>query len=122
LSFAVFHGGKLLFAMQVAVLVPPLRLLRLGGESRDDALGLFLQLLVHLVFSRNAFLSETLAGKAVMARTLPLRIVHTTDNKRPPHEVAHEQGVDAGGIDRGSSSTFIVAYRCIRGKIWHFPW
>src|ERR1017187_1232650 len=70
--------------MYVAVLIPPLRLFRLGGESRHDALGLFLQLLLHLGLSRKAFLSETLAGKAVMARTLPLRIVHAADNKRPP--------------------------------------
>src|ERR1700738_671505 len=70
--------------MYVAVLIPPLRLFRLGGKSRYGAFGLFLQLLLHLGFSKNAFLSETLAGKAVMARTLPLRIVHTTDNKRPP--------------------------------------
>src|ERR1035437_5518680 len=70
--------------MYVAVLIPPLRLFRFGGESRDDALGLFLPLLLHFGLSRNAFLSETLAGKAVMARTLPLRIVHATDNKRPP--------------------------------------
>src|SRR5450756_454908 len=68
--------------MYVAVLIPPLRLFRLGGESRHDALRLFLHLLLHLGLSRKAFLSETLAGKAVMARTLPLRIVHATDNKR----------------------------------------
>src|SRR5450756_146809 len=70
--------------MYVAVLIPPVRLFRLGGESRDDALGLFLHLLLHLGLSRKAFLSETPAGKAVMARTLPFRIVHATDNKRPP--------------------------------------
>src|ERR1039458_8840384 len=70
--------------MYVAVPIPPLRLFRLGGESRYDALGLFLHLLLHFGLSRKAFLSETLAGKAVMARTLPLRIIHATDNKRPP--------------------------------------
>src|ERR1022692_130545 len=70
--------------MYVAVFVPPLRLFRLGGESRHDALGLFLHPLLHLGLSKKAFLSETLAGKAVMARTLPLRIVHAAGNKRPP--------------------------------------
>jgi hypothetical protein len=70
--------------MYVAVLIPPLRLFRLGGKSRHDALRLFLHLLLHLGLSRKAFLSETLAGKALMARTLPLRIVHATDNRRPP--------------------------------------
>src|ERR1035441_7700653 len=70
--------------MYVAVPIPPLRLFRLGGESRYDALGLFLHLLLHFGLSRKAFLSETLAGNAVMARTLPLQIVHATDNKRPP--------------------------------------
>src|ERR1035438_1487153 len=34
--------------MLVAVLIPPLCLFRLGGETRYDALGLFLQLLLHL--------------------------------------------------------------------------
>jgi hypothetical protein len=52
-----------------------------------------LQLLLHLGLSKKAFLSETLAlaGKAVTARTLPLRIVHATDNKRPKAIAARER-------------------------------
>src|SRR5450756_2216082 len=94
--------------MYVAVLIPPLRLFRLGGESRHDALRLFLHLLLHLGLSRKAFLSETLAGKAVMARTLPLRIVHATDNKRPPFVRPAERYRSALSI----SSKFRSTDRC----------
>src|SRR5207247_9118510 len=79
LGLATFHGSKKLFAMDIAVLVPPFRFFRLGSELRHYAFGF-----VHLVLSRKAFVSGTLAGNAVTARNLPFRTVNTTDSKRPP--------------------------------------
>src|SRR5438477_12880296 len=69
--------------MLVAVLIPPLGFFRLGGKDRHNALGLLFHPFLHFALSRKAFLSETPAGKAVIARTLPLRMVHAADNRRP---------------------------------------
>ena len=56
-----------LFAMDLAVLVPPVRFFLLSGEPRYDALGL----LLHRDLSRKTFLFEPLAENAVTARTKP---------------------------------------------------
>src|ERR1035441_7278520 len=107
--------------MYVAVPIPPLRLFRLGGESRYDALGLFLHLLLHFGLSRKAFLSETLAGKAVMARTLPLRIVHATDNKRPPFVRPTERyrsSLSIGSKFRSTGSLFSNCSNSAGDTLW----
>src|ERR1019366_10819814 len=107
--------------MYVAVPIPPLRLFRLGGESRYDALGLFLHLLLHFGLSRKAFLSETLAGKAVMARTLPLRIVHATDNKRPPFVRPTERYRSSSSISskfRSTGSLFSNCSNSVGATLW----
>lgn len=62
--------------MNAAVLVPPLRLFRLGCKNRRARIGLLVALLLHFG------LSKTLAEKAVIPRTLPLLIVHTPPSNR----------------------------------------
>src|ERR1035441_3895989 len=74
--------------MYVAVPIPPLRLFRLGGESRYDALGLFLHLLLHFGLSRKAFLSETLAGKAAPTRFTVRRCARPNTSLHPAGLVA----------------------------------